>query len=211
MRKCVKCLEEKEVTEFYIRKSGRIHTKCKDCDKAEKKQQYLQNKDYIKERVKKYRETNLERILNKNKEKYRTTEYRAKENLRKRSPEYKKYFNDYIKNRKATNPEFKITRNLRNRIQMFFRYKGGKPGSAIRDLGCSVEELKSHIEAKFYRHPETGIMMSWDNYGKRGWHVDHIIALAKFDLTDREQFLKACHYTNLQPLWAEENEKKNRY
>jgi hypothetical protein len=47
--------------------------------------------------------------------------------------------------------------------------------------------------------------MSWGNYGFRGWHIDHIIPLASFDLTDREQFLKACHHTNLQPMWAKEN------
>ena len=47
--------------------------------------------------------------------------------------------------------------------------------------------------------------MSWDNYGIEGWHMDHIIALANFDLQDPEQFKRACHYTNLQPMWAKEN------
>jgi hypothetical protein len=45
--------------------------------------------------------------------------------------------------------------------------------------------------------------MTWDNYGER--HVDHIRPLSSFDLTVREEFLQACHFTNLQPLWAEEN------
>lgn len=48
--------------------------------------------------------------------------------------------------------------------------------------------------------------MTWDNYGK--WHVDHIIPLVRFNLQDRNEFLQACHYTNLQPMWATENLKK---
>ena len=50
--------------------------------------------------------------------------------------------------------------------------------------------------------------MTWDNYGVYGWHIDHILPLSIFNLSDRTQLLKACHYTNLQPLWAEENLKR---
>jgi hypothetical protein len=57
--------------------------------------------------------------------------------------------------------------------------------------------LKAYLEAKF----KPG--MSWDNYGE--WHIDHIIPLNDFELTIREQFLDAVHYTNLQPLWKAEN------
>jgi len=45
--------------------------------------------------------------------------------------------------------------------------------------------------------------MNWENHGK--WHIDHRLPLKHFDLTDREQFLKAVNYTNLQPLWAFDN------
>jgi hypothetical protein len=74
-----------------------------------------------------------------------------------------------------------------------------KSGSAVRDLGCSIAELKAHLESQF----EPG--MTWDNWAVDGWHIDHIIPLAAFDLTDREQFKQACHYTNLRPLWAAAN------
>ena len=72
-------------------------------------------------------------------------------------------------------------------------------GSAVRDLGCTIEELKLYLAAKF----QPG--MSWENWSFAGWHIDHIRPLASFDLTDSAQFKLAVHYTNLQPLWAKDN------
>lgn len=95
----------------------------------------------------------------------------------------------------------RLSSNLRNRLNQALR-RGSKSGSAVKDLGCSIQQLKFYLEGKF----RDG--MSWNNYGK--WHIDHVIPLAFFDMTDREQFLKACHYTNLQPLWKQENLIKGR-
>ncbi len=67
-------------------------------------------------------------------------------------------------------------------------------------LGCTVHEARLYIESKF----KSG--MSWDNYGE--WHIDHINPLVSFDVTKMDQRLEAFHFTNLQPLWAEENQKK---
>jgi len=105
------------------------------------------------------------------------------------------------KERYASDELFRLRSVLRARLHGAVSGEQ-KTGSAVRDLGCSVLELKAHLEARF----RPG--MSWENWSKEGWHIDHIQPLASFDLTDREQFLKACHYTNLQPLWAEENLKK---
>lgn len=93
---------------------------------------------------------------------------------------------------------------LRNRINRAIKYNY-KSGSAIRDLGCSIEFLIYYLEQKFYKNPYTGENMTWKNRGLYGWHIDHIIPLSSFNLMNRKQFLRACHYTNLQPLWAKEN------
>ena len=79
-----------------------------------------------------------------------------------------------------------------------------RPGDAVEDLGCSLDELRQHIESKF----QPG--MTWDNWGRGPgtWQLDHIMPLSKFDLTNRQHFILACHYLNLQPLWSEVNSRK---
>jgi len=106
-----------------------------------------------------------------------------------------------LKKSYVENIEFKIKHNLRTRLCKAIHRKG-KTNSAIKDLGCSIEELKKHLESQFQDN------MSWNNYGKHGWHIDHIIPLASFNLTDREEFLRANNYKNLQPLWVEDHLKK---
>ena len=100
--------------------------------------------------------------------------------------------------RMAEDNEYKLACSLRSRINIAIKC-GYKSGSAVRDLGCSISELVLHLEAQFRQG------MSWENWARDGWHIDHRKPLASFDLTDREQFEQACHYTNLQPLWAKEN------
>jgi len=107
----------------------------------------------------------------------------------------------YFRRRLETDILFRLSCSLRSRLVHAIK-NNQKSGSAVRDLGCSIEELKSYLESKF----QPG--MTWENYGLYGWHIDHIQPLSKFDLGNPEQFKVACHYTNLQPLWAEENLKK---
>lgn len=92
--------------------------------------------------------------------------------------------------------QYRLRLSLRTRLNMAIK-RGYRAGSAVRDLGCSIPEFRSYIEAQF----EPG--MSWENWGE--WELDHIKPLSSFDLTDRAQFLEACHYENYQPLWRADN------
>jgi|SRR5665213_476931 len=106
--------------------------------------------------------------------------------------------------RKSTDVQYKLRTNLRNRLHQAV-VNGSRAGSAVSDLGCSVPELKAHLESQFYPHPITGEVMTWDNWSPKGWHIDHKKPLKLFDLADREQVLEACNFKNLQPMWAFQN------
>lgn len=101
-----------------------------------------------------------------------------------------------------TDPEFALREKLRHRLWDALRCRK-KVGSAVKDLGCTIKELKEHLEQQF--QPE----MSWDNWSYRGWHIDHKKPFAVFDLTQRDQLLEACHFTNLRPMWGIDNMKKH--
>lgn len=104
----------------------------------------------------------------------------------------------YIIARSKIDPMFRLSRNLRSRLYSAIK-NNYKSGSAIQDLGCSIEELKVHLEGQFTQ------TMTWDNYGPKGWHVDHIRPLCSFDLSDLNQLKQACNYANLRPLWWSDN------
>lgn len=106
--------------------------------------------------------------------------------------------NLWFKYKNKVDPSFKIINNLRRRI--WKSLKGIlKTDKTINLIGCTIEELKKHLEKQF----QPG--MTWVNYGKDGWEVDHIKPCASFDLSDPQQQKICFHYTNLQPLWGKDN------
>lgn len=97
---------------------------------------------------------------------------------------------------------FRIVQNLRTRMRLALN-NSNKADTTQNLLGCTTEELKAHLESQFTDG------MSWDNYGMNGWHIDHIIPCSSFDMLDPEEQRECFHYTNLQPLWAEDNLRKS--
>jgi len=177
---CSKCKKEKDKTCFYKRADRKrgYRSDCKECYDL-----YLA-------------QTNGER-----------TNYRKQNSIKKKEYDRVRFQQnkDIIiaerKERRHNDVCYNLTNNLRTRLYNAIK-KGWKAGSAVTDLGCSIEFFKDYIEQRF----QTG--MTWGNYG--AWHLDHIKPLANFDLTDREQFLRACYYTNYQPLWAIDNLSKGK-
>jgi len=98
-------------------------------------------------------------------------------------------------------PQQQLLNSLRSRLSGLVK-KGKKAASTMELAGCTVAQLRQHLEAQFTDG------MSWENYGKHGWHVDHIRPCASFDLVDPEQQRQCFHYSNLQPLWAMDNMRK---
>ncbi len=124
----------------------------------------------------------------------------------KDSPDFKKRKREYRKERYHSDPNFRMTICLRSRIYEAIK-DNTKSGSTLDLLGCSVDFLKEHLKNKFKPHKITGKKMSFDNYGE--WEIDHRLPCSSFDMTDPEEQRKCFHYTNLQPLWAEDNLEKS--
>ncbi len=224
-RVCSKCHIEKPITEYTKdRKSYRRDcTQCKrdstkrwrlkNLDRARKKaRQYykewrLKNLDYLRKKGRQYYHENKERrdqdvVLWRERNPEHISNYRRqyrKDNLE----EIKKKRNKYYKIKCENDLNFLLLTRFRCRIREALKVQHANKNNTTYELtGCDRIELKNHFESLFTDG------MSWDNYGIHGWSIDHIIPCASFDLTDPEQQKICFHYSNLQPLWAKDNQKK---
>jgi hypothetical protein len=189
---CSNCKEDKYICDFNKDKSKKdgLRTICRECVKI--KNEKYRKKDPIKykEHQKKYRDSNKEN------ESIRFSIWRNnnrdKVNL---------YSVEYEKTRKFMDPVFRLRRLTKNRIYSFLKTKNMTKQNRTFDIvGCTPEFLKEYIENQFTEG------MSWGLMG-RYIHIDHIIPLSS--AKTEEEVYKLCHYTNLQPLWAEDNLKKS--
>lgn len=198
-----------------------------ELDKQRNKRWRENNSDYIKQKTKEYYERtkgrqiqykkdNREKVNSTRKKWYQKTagirREKARENYQKNKMKissksresYKKHREKRIAQKKTKRQQDTNTRikcNLRRRLNNAIK-TNSKTSSTLNLLGCSIDYLKHHLEKQF--SPE----MSWDNYGRYGWHIDHIIPCASFDLSKEEEQKKCFHYTNLQPLWWKDNLQK---
>lgn len=215
---CTNCKANKTKDEFCKRAASKdgLNARCKVCKSKIDKEYRQQNVEKKRERDKKYRKHNAEKVKIRKKKYYQENkeailtkcrEYYVdnKEYIKERVGRYRvnnrDKINAYFNKRMKEDLNFRLAKQLRIRLNGALKNKQ-KVGSAIDNLGCSVDELIVHLENQFCEG------MLWSNYGVHGWHIDHIKPLSKFNLSDPRELRKACHYTNLQPLWAEDNIRK---
>jgi len=112
----------------------------------------------------------------------------------------REYIREYKKEKLKTDKLFHLKFSVSSliRVGLFNRGYGKKTKTAVI-LGCTWDQLKIHIERQF----TTG--MSWEN--RNEWHIDHIIPLAT--ATCEDDIIRLNHFTNLRPLWAEDNQRKS--
>ena len=129
--------------------------------------------------------------------KYKKRFFKIKRNIERYNQHRKEYYHLVGKYKPKTTNQ-KLINTMRNRLCNFLK-RGYNSKTLPNIIGCSIEQLKQHLEKQFK------IGMTWNNYGKYGWHVDHIIPCSNFDLIKIDEQKKCFNYLNLQPLWALEN------
>lgn len=218
-----------EARAWHEKNKERINAKRREDWAANRKERNARNKGYRSANPERYRENARKRYL-RNREKLiaaaksyyeaHKEEYREKRRTRaeeerlregreprkrltdeQRRERGRKYLAEYMKRSTPAAIRKRLATRLRGRLfRLVVRNSTDRQGSAVRDLGCTVSDLKTWLEVQF----QPG--MCWANYG--AWHIDHVLPLSSFDLTDRKQVLVACNWMNLQPLWAADNIRK---
>ena len=191
---------------YNLANSDKLKAKNKEYAKLHKPkyslEQKIKNKEYMLIYNKKYYSNNKDSIKTAGAEYYE----KNKEAIRLQQKKYSKIYlsnpenrikiNEYSKNRRKNDSLYKLKNILRTRIYYFLKSKKFiKSKSTEELLGCSYSEFKAYFELMFIDN------MNWDNHGE--WHIDHIIPLDS--AKSEEDTIILCHYSNLQPLWANEN------
>lgn len=222
---CKKCRENgkkyREENPEYIKK---YYVNNADYFKEYMKKYSEENPDKIKEYKKKYSENNCDKIKEKNKKYYDNNADYFKKWREENAEYYKKYYKDnpeYYKKYRDKNKCIHDKRHGKCKIcdkylylinlqrgQIYRCFKNSnleKTKPSISYLDCSAEYFVEYFENKMNLWNEYhDVKMNWDNI-----HIDHIKPVSAFNLDDAEEFLKCCHYTNMQPLLVEDNLSKN--
>jgi hypothetical protein len=236
-KQCTKCKKEQSIDDFHkqVSRPDGHRGECKECTKIRTKVYYdknkeeinrkwkiwaIENKDKLNEINKNYRLNNKDKCTlaskkwkDENPDKVKTAKIIYRSNpekvelelkshkiwLKNNPDKVRKYSsNRYYKNRDKI--DAKINKNISK--HMWESLKGNKNGWHWESLvGYTLQNLIDHLE-NLFQHG-----MNWNNYGFKGWHIDHIIPISlwKFESYEDREFKQCWSLCNLQPLWAKDN------
>lgn len=210
MKKCCKCNIDRNLKDFGKMSSSKdgLRYDCNNCRKEyrennklfiqeKQKEYYNNNKDLLLEKNKQYRNANIDSINIQRKE-YRMKP-EIKEHIALKNREYLPIRKEQIKIKRKQNLNFKISEIFRSKIHKFLK---NQKTSYTNLLGCDLEFFKKWIEFQFVGN------MNWINLGDV-WQIDHIIPISKFDFSNENEKQICFHWTNLQPLFSNENRSKS--
>lgn len=113
---------------------------------------------------------------------------------------YNNCYNEILKEKVKTDIIYKIKQNQKSYIHLQLKNsKLIKTTKISKYIGCTIEQLKQWLEFQFEKD------MNWDN---KNWQIDHIIPVSLFNLHDDLERQMAFNWTNIQPLYKDENLKK---
>jgi hypothetical protein len=195
IKKCGRCGAIKALDCFNSDKSqkdGKSYC-CRPCRKE------IDNRWYLKHRESKKQYDNLWRASNRDKSNGYSKAWRS------RNPDKAKEIIKKSNNKKRNDLGKKMSGYVSCRMRCSLK-DGSKATRRWEDLvGYSTEQLKKHLEIKFMPG------MTWENYNRYGWHIDHIIPISAFNFftPDDIDFKRCWALGNLQPLWAKDNLSKH--
>jgi hypothetical protein len=172
----------------------------KERNKKYKQEYFKKNKEKYLELKRERRKENPEKYKESNKKYYEKSKDIQKIKKRIWIENNREKYNSYWTNRKKNDVFFDLCTRVRGRLNSFLKIKNiTKKNRTFEIVGCAPQFLKEHLEKQFKEG------MSWEN--RNLWHIDHITPLSSAQTED--ELYKLCHYSNLQPLWAEDNLKKS--
>jgi hypothetical protein len=133
---------------------------------------------------------------------FTTIRTRLESEKKKTDPAKRSKYNEWHRNKLSEDPAYRVTAHMRTLIHRALgKQKAGRSWRTFVDY--SLEELMVHLECQFLPG------MTWENKGD--WHIDHIIPRASFEYKspDDESFKQAWALSNLRPIWAIDNIRKN--
>jgi len=193
--------------EYRLTSSGQ----CAECARIQNRKSYPERAQKIKEYQAEYREANKEKLLEYAREWRKNNRSRAALNTKKwkennpdhrlKNIEHRRAKDREYQDKRRSTPKGRIDDALSAGIRDTLK-RGEKRGTRWEVLvGYTIDELMAHLEKQFHRG------MTWENYGRGGWHIDHIIPRSAFNYETIEDidFKRCWALENLQPLWEKDN------